>query len=102
MNERVARCLLLARVLAADGFMTESERAVLEDAMAREGLDDAERRVVSDLDRMTDAEDTMRTLPEAERRAFVDTLIEAALADGKLSPLETKTVAAISTAIGLG
>lgn len=102
MNERVARCLLLARVLAADGFMTDDERAVLEDALLREGLDDAERRTVSDLDRMGDAEETVRALPEAERRAFADTLIAAALADGKLSPLETKEIAAISSAIGLG
>jgi uncharacterized tellurite resistance protein B-like protein len=102
MNERVARCLLLARVLAADGFMTDAERAVLEEAMATSALDDDERRLVSDLDRMTEAEDTVRALPEPTRRALVDELIAAALADGKLSPHETKTVAAISTAIGLG
>jgi tellurite resistance protein len=88
-------------VLAADGFMTDNERAVLDEAMATNALDPAERRLVSDLDRMTEAEEVVRALPEDARRALVDDLIAAALADGKLSPHETKTVAAISTAIGL-
>lgn len=101
MNERTARCLLVARVLAADGFMTADEHAALAATMERHGLDEAERRIVSDLDRMDEAEATLRALPLEARRALVDELIEAALADGKLSPLETKTVAEISAAIGL-
>lgn len=102
MNERTARCLLIARVLSADGMMTDAERAVLHLRMENERLDDAERRIVSDLDRVAEAEAIVRALPEASRRAILDACVEAALADGKLSPLETKAVADISTAIGIG
>jgi len=101
MNERTATCLLVARVLAADGFVTEDERAILVSTMDRLGLDDAERRIVSDMDRMEEAEALARSLPPAARQALLDQLIEAALADGKLSPLETKVVAEISKAIGV-
>lgn len=101
MNERTATSLLVARVLAADGFVTEDERAILVSMMDRLGLDEAERRIVADMDRMADAEAFARTLPPAARQALIDQLVEAALADGKLSPLETKVVAEISKAIGV-
>ncbi len=101
MNERTATCLLVARVLAADGFVTSDERAILVSTMDRLGLDDAERRIVSDMDRMEEAEAFARSLPQAARQALIDQLVEAALADGKLSPLETKVVAEISAAIGV-
>jgi uncharacterized tellurite resistance protein B-like protein len=101
MNERAARCLLVARVLAADGFMTDAERETLAHAMDRHGLDEADRRIVSDMERMADAEAVIRALPVATRRALVDELLEAALADGKLSPHETRVVGEISAAIGV-
>jgi uncharacterized tellurite resistance protein B-like protein len=102
MNERTARCLLVARVLSADGMMTDSERAVLVEAMAQHDLDDAERAIVGDLEKMAEAEALVRALPEPTRRAILDDCIQAALADGKLSPLETRAVAEISAAIGIG
>ena len=101
MNERTASCFLVARVLTADGFMTDAEKKVLADTMDRFGLDDAERRIVSELERGEEAEAVVRGMELAARRRLVDELIEAALADGKLSPLETKVVAEISRAIGL-
>ena len=39
MDERVARCLLIAKVLAADGMITDAERDYLEDTMDALGLD---------------------------------------------------------------
>lgn len=69
MDDRVARCHLLAAVLAADGIMTDDERALLEQRIANHELSDQ--------------------------------LIEAALADGKLSPNETATVKKIVHALGL-
>ncbi len=101
MNERAARCLLVARVLAADGFMTDAERVSLTEAMDRHGLDATDRQIVSDMERMTEAEAVVRALPEATRRAILDELLEAALADGKLSPHETRVVGEISAAIGV-
>jgi uncharacterized tellurite resistance protein B-like protein len=69
--------------------------------MNRHGLDESDRRIVSDMERMADAEAVIRALPEAARRAIVDELLEAALADGKLSPHETRVVGEISAAIGV-
>jgi uncharacterized tellurite resistance protein B-like protein len=102
MNERTARCLLVARVVSADGIMTESEKAVLVETMEIQRLTDEERAIVGDLAQMADAEALVRTLPEETRRAILDECIQAALSDGKLSPLETKAVAEISAAIGIG
>jgi uncharacterized tellurite resistance protein B-like protein len=102
VNERTASCLLIARVLVADGIMTDDERAVLREAMDRFGLEPDERRIVSELDGIEEAEAVVGRLPEAARRALADQLVEAALADGRLSPHETALVAQISRAIGLG
>src|SRR5687768_937991 len=101
MNERTARSLLVARVLSADGIMTHSERAVLIETMEIQRLTDEERAIVGDLSQMAEAEALVRGLPEETRRAILDECIQAALADGKLSPLETKAVAEISAAIGI-
>ena len=43
MDDRVARCLLLAHVLSADGIMAAAEKAFLERAMTGLALDEAER-----------------------------------------------------------
>jgi hypothetical protein len=50
MNEKVAKCLLIAKVLVADGIMTDDERSFLDGVMAAEGLDADERRRVTELD----------------------------------------------------
>ena len=47
MDETVARCMLLAKVLAADGETTGTEHAFLERAMNKLSLDEADRERVS-------------------------------------------------------
>src|SRR5438093_905662 len=89
MDVRVAKCVLLTKVLAADGMMTENERTVLDKAMARERLADAERKVVMDLDGWSDAENAIAKLPKTDHRDLLDELVEAASADDRLSPLKT-------------
>ncbi len=101
MHERVASCLLIAKVLVADGMMAEPEREFLERSIQLFGLTDAEARNVRDLEGFDEAETIVAALPEAKKRALVDQLLEAALVDGKLSPHETKTVASITKALGL-
>jgi uncharacterized tellurite resistance protein B-like protein len=101
MNERVAYCHLVARVLAADGIMEEAERSFLEKAMAALGLDAAERDAVVHFEGAAGAEDAMRALPEERRRALVEDLVDAAFADGKLSRHESAIVKAITSALGL-
>ena len=77
MEPRIAKSLLLSKVLAADGIMTENERAFLDRAMKRLGV------------------------TEDEKREIVSSLVDAASADGRLSPLEMAMVKRISKALGL-
>lgn len=101
MRLEVAKCLLVSKVLVADGIMTENERAFLDRAMRTHGLDEQERRAVLDLDGWDLAEPVVSTLPADDKRAFVSSLVDAASSDGRLSPLEAKAVQAISKALGL-
>jgi uncharacterized tellurite resistance protein B-like protein len=101
MDNRVARCHLLAEVLAADGIMTDEERALLEQHMSNHELSDEERERIRNFEGTDAAISALRERPETERREIVDELVEAALADGKLSPKETATVKRLTEALGL-
>lgn len=101
MDVRVAKCVLLTKVLAADGMITENERRLLDKAMARAGLDDKEKIVVLDPEHWHDAEAAVAKLAEDERRDLVGELVEAATADGRLSPLENAMLKQITAALGL-
>ena len=101
MTPNVAKCLLVSKVLVADGMMTENERAFLDRAMKNMGLDDNERRRVVNLEDWDKAEPIVAKLSEQERRELVSMLVDAASADGKLSPLELATVKRITSELGL-
>ena len=47
MNEKVAKCLLVSKVLVADGMMTDAERGFLDAMMTADGLDAEDRRCVT-------------------------------------------------------
>jgi uncharacterized tellurite resistance protein B-like protein len=102
MKPAVARCHLLAEVLSADGMMSESERDMLERTMTELGLDDAERDLVRHFEQTDGAAAVIAKLSEAERQTIVDSLVEAALVDGKLTANETATVKRIAASVGLG
>lgn len=101
MNTNVAKALVVSKVLVADGIMTDDERSFLAGVMAQLGLSDAEQRTVVELEGLDEAEPIVRELPEEERRAILDLLIDAAGADGRLSPHELGAVKRVSTALGL-
>ena len=92
MDDRVARALVVAKVLVADGMMTPEEKGFLDRIMGKLELDDAQRAKVHDLEGLDEAESVTASLPEADRRALVD---------GKLSPHETEAVAKLTTALNL-
>ena len=102
MDEPVARCMLIAKVLAADGIMTDAEREFLETAMETLSLAEEDRRRVRDFEGWDEAEPIVAALSLEEKRAFMDGLVEAVLADGKVSPHEMKTIERLSAALGLG
>lgn len=101
MQTRHAKCLLLAKVLVADGIMTDDERAFLDRAMVRLGIDDETRKRIVHLEGWDEAEPVVAKLSEEEKREVVSWLVDAASADGKLSAHEMAAVKRIHTALGL-
>jgi uncharacterized tellurite resistance protein B-like protein len=101
MDLRVAQCLLVSKVLVADGRMTDDERAFLDEVMRGFGLSDDERRRVIDLEGWDEAEPIAKALTLDQKRELVSTMIDAASADGKLGPLEMQTVKEIARALGV-
>jgi uncharacterized tellurite resistance protein B-like protein len=101
MNVNVAKCLLVSKVLVADGMMSDDERGFLASMMTRLGLSDAEQKQVVELEGWDQAEPIVTALPEEERRELVELLVDAASADGRLSPHELATVKKVSAALRL-
>ncbi|HEU4732789.1 MAG TPA: TerB family tellurite resistance protein [Kofleriaceae bacterium] len=101
MNDKVARCLLVSKVLVADGMMTDDEHSFLQDMMTRLALSDDERRRVIDLEGWDEAEPLLRGLPLDERRALIEELVDAASADGRLSRLELATIRRVAAELGV-
>ena len=77
MNAKVAKCLLVSKVLVADGMMTDDERLFLETMMTALALD-----------------------PE-ERQQLVEQLVDAASADGRLSANELATIKRVAVALDI-
>ena len=101
MNANVAKCLLVSKVLVADGMMSDDERSFLSSMMTKLGLSDAEKKQVIELEGWDQAEPIVSGLSEDERREIVELLVDAASADGRLSPHEMATVKKVSAALRL-
>ena len=101
MNEKVAKCLLVSKVLVADGMMTDDEHSFLDAMMTAEGLDPGERRQVIELEGWDDAERLFRALPLDQRRALIEQLVDAASADGRLSAHELATIRQLEAQLGI-
>lgn len=101
MNANVAKCLVVSKVLVADGMMTDEERVFLVDMMTTLALTDVEQRSVYDLEGIDLATSLVKQLPAEERQDIVELLVDAAAADGKLSPLELDVVKRVTKALGL-
>jgi uncharacterized tellurite resistance protein B-like protein len=101
VNPNVAKCLVVSKVLIADGMMADEEREFLDGMMASLGLTDAEKRTVYDLEGADEADALVKGLPKQERQDIVSQLVDAASADGKLSPLEMEVVKRVTKALGV-
>jgi uncharacterized tellurite resistance protein B-like protein len=101
MKPNVAKALLVSKVLIADGMMQEEERTFLDQLMTKLGLTAEERLGVIDLRGLDSAEPFVRALPLDERQALLELLVDAASADGKLSPHELAMVKRLTAALGL-
>lgn len=101
MTPNVAKCLLVSKVLVADGIMSDDEHWFLNAMMERLQLSDAERATVVDLEGWDEAEPIVLSLPLEERRELVEMLFDAAGADGKLSANELAAVKKIAETLGV-
>jgi uncharacterized tellurite resistance protein B-like protein len=101
VTDSVAKCLLVSKVIVADGIVTDEERAFLDGVMTKLGLDPDERRGVIDLEGWDEAEAVVAALSLEERLALIEMLVDAASSDGKLSPTEMAAIKAVETALGL-
>ena len=101
MTANVAKCLLVAKVLLADGMITDEEREFLDDLMRKLGLTDAEQKRVGALEGVADAEGVARALPEADKQALLDLLVDAAAVDGRLARRELSIVQRLAAALGV-
>ncbi len=101
MNANVAKCLVVSKVLIADGIMTDDEREFLAAFMTKLGLTDEERRSVVELEGLDQADAVVRGLSDEERRDIVETMVDASSADGKLSPNELAAIKRVSAALDL-
>ena len=101
MRPEVAYCHVIAGLLAADGRMEETERAFLDDTMNKLGLSDEERDAVSHFEGADGAEEVVTSMPLGDRQQLRDDLLAATLADGKISPLESKMMERLSELLGL-
>ena len=101
MSPSTAKCLVVSSVLVADGMMTDDERAFLDELITTLGLTEDERKTVIELEGIEEAQAMVATLPEEERRAIVEQLVDAASADAKLSPHEMAAIKKVSAALGV-
>ncbi|HUS31929.1 MAG TPA: TerB family tellurite resistance protein [Kofleriaceae bacterium] len=101
MNANVAKCLLVSKVLVADGMMSDDEKLFLQNMMEKLALTEAEKRSVIELENWDEAEPIVTKLSEDERQELVEMLVDAASADGRLSAHELATVQRVSKALGL-
>lgn len=101
MNANVAKCLLISKVLIADGMMMDEERGFLTELMKRLGLDEAEQHRVVELEGLDQAESIVLALPVEERQQLVELLVDAASADGKLSTHEHAVIKRAAAVLGV-
>jgi tellurite resistance protein len=101
MKPNIAKALLVAKVLVADGTMSDDEKAFFTDIAARLGLDEGERQRAADLEGWDEAEAMIKAWTDDEKREVVALLVDAAGADGRLSPHELAEIKSVELALGL-
>jgi uncharacterized tellurite resistance protein B-like protein len=101
MTSNVAKCLLISKVLVADGMMGEDERVFLTDLMTQLGLSPEEKASVIELEGWDEAEGIVNALPLDDKLALIELLVDAASADGHLSPTEMATIKRVEHALGV-
>jgi len=101
VTTNMAKCLLVSKVLVADGMVGDDERAFLAALMKKLGLAAEEQRSVIELEGWDEAEGLVNELPLEQKLELVELLVDAAAADGHLSPTELATIKSVEAALGI-
>ncbi|MBI4706024.1 MAG: TerB family tellurite resistance protein [Deltaproteobacteria bacterium] len=95
-------CELVAGIIAVDGELHEAENALLVRLLDKTGLPRGDEVVLAPVLDAGEAARTMRQLPPAVRKEAMALLIEAAVVDGKVVPVEQRYLEAVADALGMG
>jgi uncharacterized tellurite resistance protein B-like protein len=92
---------LIEAVIAADGVINDDERKFLRRVLERFGLSEQDRadRIVTSAAGPTIA--TLRALPSDVQTGVMGLLVEAAVADGQVSPEERAILLAAAASLGI-
>ncbi|MFT3694949.1 MAG: TerB family tellurite resistance protein [Kofleriaceae bacterium] len=101
MTPAVAKCLLVSKVLVADGMMGDDEKQFLDEVMDKLELSADEKIGVIDLEGWDEAEGILAGLSNDEKLELVELLVDAASADGHLSPKEMAQIKGVEQALGI-
>lgn len=101
INDKVARCRILASLVVADDFVEEVELEFLQRTMDRLGLTEDEKARVMVIVDTDEALDALDSLTDDERARFLDSLAEVAWIDGDLDDYEVEQIRNVAFAMGL-
>jgi uncharacterized tellurite resistance protein B-like protein len=102
INDKVARCRLLATLVVADDFVEDVELELLERSMLKLGLDEEEKARVMVLLDEDEALAALDSLSDDERKEFLDDLAEVVWVDDDLDTYEIEQLNKVATAMGFG
>lgn len=101
INDRVARCRLIASIIVADDEVTEEELAFLERAMKRLQLTEEDKAKAMVLFDEAEAEEALAVLDRDERLGFLDEMAAAAWVDNHLDEYEIDRIQELAQAMSL-
>lgn len=101
INDRVARCRLIASIIVADDEVTEEELAFLEKAMQRLGLTEQDKAKAMVLFDESEAKAALSALGRDDRLAFLKEMADAAWVDNNLDEYEVERIQELASAMNL-
>jgi len=96
---RTTVCRLVAGLVVSDDDFSPEEEAFIERMLARFGIDD--RAMIFPILDRSEAAVSVRALPASVQEEAMTTLVEAAVADGKVVDEERRYLRAVGEAMGL-
>ena len=101
INDRVARCRLIASIIVADDEVTEEELAFLEKAMQRLGLTEQDKAKAMVLFDESEAKAALSALGRDDRLAFLKEMADAAWVDNNIDEYEVERIQELASAMNL-